>query len=81
MPRLAVSDGLALQEGEDLPALLIESEGPRGAREPLVSQVGQQCVHGWRPGTGRAANRVPCPHCPADVPALKPLLSHEDIQA
>jgi hypothetical protein len=46
---------------------------------PIAGQVGEHCVHSRSPGTGRAANRVPYPHCTADAPALKPLLSHEDI--
>jgi hypothetical protein len=78
-PRLPVTGGLALQEGEHLAALLIESQRPRGASEPLVRQVGQQCVHSRRPGTSRAANRVPDPHCTVYVPALKPLFLHENI--
>jgi hypothetical protein len=80
-PRLAVPDGLALQEGQYLPALLIAPERPRGAREPLSRQVGEQRVHGRRPRTGRTANRVPNPHGSIGVPALKPLLSHEHMLA
>jgi hypothetical protein len=79
--RLAIPDGLALQEGEHLPALLIEPERPRGAGEPRARQVSQQRVHGRRPGTGRAANGIPYPHRPADVPARKPLLGHDNILA
>ena len=48
--------------------MLIEPERPPGAREPLSARWGEQCVHGRRPGTCRTANRIPCPHCPADVP-------------
>ena len=80
-PRLAVPDGLAFQEGQYLPALLIEPERPRGTREPLVRQVGEQRVHGRRPRTSRAANRVPDPHRPIGVPAFKPILRHEHMLA
>lgn len=79
--RPAVTDALALQEGEYLPSLLIEPQRPRRAREPRALQVGEQRVHGRRPRTGRTANRVPDPHRPADIPALKPLLSHETMLA
>jgi hypothetical protein len=43
--------------------------------------VAEQCVHSRRPRTGRAANRIPNPHSPADVPAFKALLSHLNILA
>jgi hypothetical protein len=43
--------------------------------------VGEQVVHCRRPGPGGAADCVPCPDGAADVPAIKPLLSHQEILA
>jgi hypothetical protein len=71
----------ALQEGEDLAALLVEPEGARGSGKRLGRQVGEQGVHCWRPGASSAADRVSRPHGAAGVPAVKLLLSHEEILA
>jgi hypothetical protein len=78
-PWLAASDGLARQEGENLTALLIEPEGTRGSWEILGRKVGEQGVHCRRPGAGGAADCVSCPDGAAGVPAVKLLLSHEEV--
>ena len=49
--------------------------------EPLALEVGEQRVHGRRPGTSQAAHRVTDPHRPVGVAALKPLLGHENMLA
>jgi hypothetical protein len=80
-PWLPASGGLALDEGEDLTALVVEPEGARGSWEILGRQVGEQSVHGRRPGAGGTADRVTRPDGAAGVPAVKLILGHREILA
>jgi hypothetical protein len=80
-PWLAAPGGLALQEGEDLTALLVEPEGARGTGESFSREVSEQGVHGRRPGACGPADCVPCPDGAAGVAAVKLLLSHQEILA
>ncbi|GAA3166892.1 hypothetical protein GCM10020001_110400 [Nonomuraea salmonea] len=61
----ALRAGLAVQVGEDLAALAVDSQHPRGVREAHVLQVPEQGVDGGRPRVGGPADGVPDAYDPA----------------
>jgi hypothetical protein len=50
--------GIAREVGEDLSALLVDSEDTGGSLETHLLKMTKKAVHGWRPPADRPTNRV-----------------------
>ena len=58
-PGSGVTDGLAVEVGQDFPTLIIDAEHARRAGEPDGLQMTQQRMNGQRMRTGSSADRLP----------------------
>jgi hypothetical protein len=58
-PRPGVTDGVAVEVGQNFPTLIIDAEGARCAGEPHRLQVTQQRMNGRRLRAGSSADGLP----------------------
>jgi hypothetical protein len=75
-PRESASDGLAVQEAQDLPPPVINAERAWASGESLVGQVSQQRVDRRRPQPGHPADSIPDAHRATCVAAIQALFLH-----